>query len=181
MNKLKIFIQIYKTFFIVGILTIGGGIAMLPIIEKEIIEKRKWATDEEVMEAYSLAQSLPGVIAANTAVFLGYKFKKVLGSVAAVLGVISPSIIIIIMISSVLTQLSDYEIIDKAFNGIRVAVLAILVVAVSRMIKNAIKDYYTLTIAIVSFLLVTGSVVSPIIVIVVSAVLGILIYHRRLK
>jgi chromate transporter len=177
----KQLLEIYKAFFMVGLLTIGGGIAMLPIIEKEIIERKKWATNDEVLEGYSLAQSLPGVIAANTSAFLGYKLKRVMGAIVATLGVITPSIVIIIIVASVFTQVNDYQVVQDAFKGIRVAVLALLANAIVRMFRNSIIDYYTLTIAGISFVLVMGSFVSPILVILASAIAGILIYYRKEK
>ncbi|TCT14616.1 chromate transporter [Natranaerovirga pectinivora] len=180
-NDVKKLFEIYKSFFIVGLLTIGGGIAMLPIIEKELIEKKKWCTDDEILESYSVAQSLPGVIASNTAVFVGHKLKGILGSIFAVLGVISPSIIIILIVATVFTRLNDYIIVQNAFKGIRAAVLALLVTAIYRMIKNAIVDYYTIIIAGISFVLVMGSFVSPMLIIVAASLVGILIYYRRIK
>ncbi|MFP4698208.1 MAG: chromate transporter [Eubacteriales bacterium] len=173
------FLDIYKSFFIVGLLTIGGGIAMLPIIEKEIIDKKKWADASEVLEAYSLAQSIPGVIASNTAAFLGYRLKGIVGAIVATLGVITPSVLIIIAIAAVFSQVAEYKIVENAFKGFRVAVLALLLNAIVRMVKEAIIDYYTVGIAIISFVLVMGSFISPILVIIGAAFVGILIYYRK--
>lgn len=173
--------KIYTSFFWVGLLTIGGGIAMLPIIQKELIEKRKWLKDEEILEAYSLAQSIPGVIASNTAVLVGYRLAGVLGAIVALLGVISPSIMIILFIGLVFTKVNEYPVVQKAFKGIRVAVLALLCMSVIRMIKESLIDIFTGLLAMLSFILVIVSIVSPIYILLASALLGILIYYRREK
>lgn len=181
MKNFRKLLDIYYTFFKVGLFTIGGGFVMLPILEKEIIEKKKWIKHEEVIESYSLAQSLPGVIAANTSAFIGFKLQGILGAVFAVLGVITPSIIIIITIASVFTKIENLVIIQNAFKGVRVAVIAILIDAVMRMIKKSIIDKYTLIIAIIAFILCVTNLISPVWVIIISGIIGILIYSRRIS
>lgn len=179
MNKSSNWLQLYVAFFKVGLLTIGGGYAMLPIIERELVQDKKWMTMEEILESYSVAQSLPGVIASNTAVFVGYRLAGFWGAVISVLGVITPSILIILGIAAVFTQIENLEIVQKAFKGIRIAVLALLCLSMVRMLKASIVDWVTLVIAIAGFLFVMFFGGSPIIVIIASGVLGALFFRKR--
>ena len=124
MKHIKELWKLYTAFFKIGILTFGGGYAMLPMIEREVVTKNKWATMEEVMDYFAISQCTPGVIAVNSATFIGYKNKGVLGGIVATLGVITPSIIIISIIASVLQTFYDNKYVKSAFQGIGVAVCA---------------------------------------------------------
>jgi len=166
--------QIFVAFFKVGLLTIGGGFAMLPILEAEVSDRKKWLSIDEVLECYSLSQSVPGVIAANTAAFAGYKMGGILGAVSAVLGVISPSILIIIIVAQLYADFINNPYILKAFNGIRVVVLALLFKTFVSMVKKAIHGPFTAVIASFSFLLVLLADISPVLIIGISAIIGIL-------
>ena len=181
MKKIEELLKYYIAFFRIGLLTIGGGYAMLPMLEKEVVEKNKWSTDEEVMDSYALAQSIPGIIAVNTAAFLGTKWNGFLGAVFAVLGIISPSIIIILIISTFFMRMQNIEAVVSAFKGIRIAVLALLIMSLIKMIKKSIKDWYGILLAILSFVFVVFIDVSPIIVIIAAALVSILIYYRKEK
>lgn len=179
---LKEILQYYIVFFKIGLLTIGGGYAMLPMIEKkEIVEKHKWSTDEEVMNSYALAQSIPGVIAVNTATLLGIRLKGFWGAVAASLGVISPSLIIITIIAIFFNKFREVSEVANAFRGIRIAVLALLILSVYKMIKKIVHDIWGILLAILSFICVMIVGISPVWVIIGATVLSITIYYRKEK
>lgn len=170
---MKILWQLFSAFFRIGAFTFGGGYAMLSLIQKEIVENKKWATDEEILDYYAVAQCTPGVIAVNTATFIGYKKRGVAGAIAATLGVVLPSLIIISIIASVLQNFMQYQIVNHIFGGIRVAVAVLIVNAVITMGKKAIADKFCLVLAVISFLvsLIFPSV-SPVFIVLAAALLG---------
>lgn len=171
---MKILLDLFCAFFRIGAFTFGGGYAMLSLIQKEIVENKKWASDEEVLDYYAVAQCTPGVIAVNTATFVGYKQKGVLGAIAATCGVVFPSLIIIIIIASVLQNFMQYTIVQHIFGGIRVAVAVLIVNAVYTMGKKAVKDKLCILIAILSFLVsVIFPSVSPVFIVICAALLGL--------
>jgi len=165
---------LYKTFFTINILTFGGGYAMLPMLEKEIVNNKKWATMDEISDYYAVSQCTPGVIAVNVATFIGYKQKKVLGGIIATLGAITPSIIIVLLLSGILEQILGYQIVKSAFSGIAVAVCALLVQVLSKLGKSGIKDVYTVIVAIISAIVSIAFKLSPIIIVLVTGVVTVL-------
>lgn len=176
---MKKYFQYYKAFFKIGLFTIGGGYAMLPSIEKEIIEGKKWATEEDVMNSYALAQSIPGIIAVNTAVLLGYKIDGYKAAIAFCLGVISPSVIIILLIANIYDKISDNVYVANAFKGIRIAVVALLLSTLVRLFKKSIKDIFGILFAVVAFITIVIFDISPLYVIIIGAVISVLVYYRR--
>lgn len=169
---------LFMTFARIGLFTFGGGYAMLPMLQKEVVEKQGWATENEIMDYFAVGQCTPGVIAVNTATFIGYKQKGILGGIAATLGVIFPSIVIITIIASILSNFNDYPIVQSAFAGIRIVVAALVLNVVVKMYKTAVVDKIGIFIFIVSFILGLVLSISPIIYIIAAAVLGIL-YQKR--
>jgi len=165
---------LYKTFFKINILTFGGGYAMLPMLEKEVVNNKKWTTMEEISDYYAVSQCTPGVIAVNIATFIGYKQKKVLGGIIATLGAITPSIIIVLLLSGILEQILGYQIVKSAFSGIAVAVCALLVQALTKLIKSGIKDVYTAIVAIVSATVSILFKLSPMLIVLVTGVVTVL-------
>jgi len=151
---------------------------MLPIIQREVVEKRGWASDEEVIDYYAIGQSTPGIIAVNTATFIGYKKKGLIGAIFATLGMISPSLVIITIIASSFMHFKDNQTVQHAFAGIRVAVVALVVNAVVRMWKKSVKDLVGIILFILAFLVIAFTRISPIIIIFVSAATGILLSYR---
>ena len=127
---MKVLVQLYWAWFKMGLFTFGGGYAMLPMIQQEVIEKYKWATEDEIMEYYAIGQCTPGIIAVNTATFVGYYQKGVLGAIAATLGVISPSFIIIGIIASLISNFAEIEVVQHALKGINVAVCVLMFTAI---------------------------------------------------
>ena len=131
---MKELFDLFITFAKMGAITIGGGYAMLPIIQKEVVEKKKWATNDEVVDYYAVGQCTPGVIAVNTATFIGYKLRGITGGIAATLGVVFPSLVIIMVIAAVLNNFADFEIVKHAFGGIRVAVVALIISSIINLL-----------------------------------------------
>ena len=167
-------LDLFLTFFRIGAFTFGGGYAMLSLIQKEVVENKKWATDEEVLDYYAVAQCTPGVIAVNTATFIGYKQKGVFGAAIATFGVVAPSLIIITIIASVLQNFMQLELVQHIFGGIRVVVAVLVANAVITMGKKAIVDKFCMAIAVGSFLVsVLFPAVSPVFIVLATALLGI--------
>ncbi|HZK56910.1 MAG TPA: chromate transporter [Clostridia bacterium] len=165
--------ELFTMFFRIGAFTFGGGFAMLPIIQKEIVEVKGWSTDEEVIDYFAIGQCTPGVIAVNTATFIGYKRKGIIGGIVATAGIILPSLIIITVITTFFKQFQHNRIVQYAFGGIRVGVVALIANTVLRMFKQVVKNRVCIAIFIVAFIFVAFTDFSPIIVIVAAALLGI--------
>lgn len=179
MDKKAGFFELYYTFFKIGLLTFGGGYSMLPIIEKEAIDTKHWFSHEEMVNSFAVAQSIPGIIAVNTAALLGYKINKIIGAIATCLGVISPSIIIILLISKGYESFADNPYISKSLNGIRVAVLALLISTLISLIKKSIKDYWGAILALSAFIAISFLEISPVYVILLGIIASGLIYYKR--
>jgi len=168
-----ILLDMFFTFAKVGVMTFGGGYAMLPILQREVVEKKGWATEEELMDYFAIGQCTPGIIAVNTATFIGQKNKGILGGIFATLGVVFPSLIIISLLAGVIETFSHIAIVQHALAGIRVCVCVLIFNAVLGLYKKAVVDLPTLLL----FLAVTvGSYftpLSPVVFVVLAAVLGI--------
>lgn len=167
-------LKLFLVFCRIGAFTFGGGYAMLPIIQREVVDKYKWATDEEVIDYYAIGQCTPGIIAVNTATFIGYKRKGIIGAIVATAGIVFPSVIIITAIAAYLINIQDYAVVGHAFGGIRVAVTALILNTVIKLTKTSVKDWLGIILFIASFFAVTFLRISPIIVIVISISLGII-------
>lgn len=172
---MNILLDMFVTFAKVGVMTFGGGYAMLPILQREVVENKKWATEEELMDYFAIGQCTPGVIAVNTATFIGKKNKGNLGGIIATLGVAFPSIIIISLLASVIEAFSHVSWVQNAFGGIRVCVCVLIFNAVVKLYKKAVVDKITLLI----FLLVAfGSCftsLSPIVFVILAAACAIIL------
>ena len=148
---MKEIFELFLIFAKIGAFTFGGGYAMLPMIKRELVENRGYATEEEILDYYAIGQLTPGVIAVNVATFVGYKRKGVLGGIMATLGVVAPSVIIITLIAALITNFQDIAIVSSALSGIRLAVIAMIVKILTGVAKKGIIDIVTLIIAIVTF------------------------------
>lgn len=164
---------LFTTFSRIGLFTFGGGYAMLPMLQKEIVERHHWASENEIMDYFAVGQCTPGVIAVNTATFIGYKQKGILGGIAATIGVIFPSLIIITLIASILSNFSDYPMVQHAFAGIRIVVAALVLNVVIKMYKSAVSDWLGICIFLITLILGLVLSFSPVIYIIISALLGI--------
>ena len=169
------YLDLFLTFARVGVMTFGGGYAMLPILEREVVDGKGWATSEELMDYYAVGQCTPGVIAVNTATFIGQKQAGNLGGIVATLGIVFPSLVIITAIAGVLTNFSHLAVVQNAFAGIRVCVCVLVFNAVVKLWKNAVVDKWSLLLFLAVFLLSLLLDVSPVIFVIVTALSGILL------
>ena len=169
---MKELFDLFWTFCKIGALTFGGGYAMLPLIQREIVENKKWSTEKEILDYYAVGQCTPGVIAVNTSTFIGYKLRGIIGGIVATLGVIFPSIVIILIIATFLQNFADLAIVQSAFAGIRVAVVALIITTVVKLIKSSIKDYLGVIIAIIAFVISAFIGLSPVYVVIAAALTG---------
>lgn len=177
---MNIYWEIFLVFFKIGAFTFGGGYAMLPLIQNAVVDKKKWLNDEEFIDMLAIAQSLPGPIALNTAVFVGNKRKGVKGSIFSSLGIILPSFIIILLLVLVFTQFRENSSVEAVFKGIRPAVVALIFAPLLRMSKNANITWKTIWIPIIVAVIVGILHVSPILIILAAIILGLL-YQRVVK
>lgn len=171
---MKELFQIYLCFMKIGAFLFGGGYSMLPLLIRELSETRNWATEDELMDYFAVAQCTPGVIAINTATFVGYKRQKVPGSIAATLGIVTVPVIVIVLIASVLKRFWGSPVVAHAFNGIRVAVAALIASSVIKLGKKSIYSWLTALLCVCSFAAIAFMHVSPVIVVIAVALAGIL-------
>ena len=170
---MKELLDIFTASFKVGLMTFGGGYAMLPILQREVVETRKWVTEEEVLDYYAIGQCLPGIIMVNTMIFIGQKRRGTLGGIAAALGTVCPALIIITIIAAVLSGFAEAPVVKSAFAGIRVCVCVLIFNAVMKLWKSSVIDWKCLVIFI---LVAFGSLftdITPVLFVVASAVVGI--------
>ena len=173
---MPLLLDLFCAFFRIGLFTFGGGYAMLPLLQREIVEKKKWATEEEMLDYFAVGQCTPGVIAVNTATFVGFKEKKLSGAIFATLGVVSPSLVIITVIAALLSNFAHIAAVQNAFAGIRVAVCVLILNSIVKLWKKSVVDKLTLGVFLAVFISsVLLSHVSPVVFIVAAAVLGIVV------
>lgn len=170
----------FKTFFKIGAFTLGGGYAMIPIIESEIVEKRKWITKDEFVDLIAIAQSCPGVFAINLSTFIGYKIKRVPGAICTTLATALPSFIIIMLIALFFHSFQDNPVVESIFKGIRPAVVALIAVPTWNMALNAKVSWTNCWIPILSTLLIWAMGVNPIFIILAAGIGGFL-YGQFIK
>ncbi len=177
--QLRQLLEIIWTFMKIGTLTFGGGYSMLPMLHRETVENQHWLDENKLADYFALSQCLPGLIAVNMAVLIGYQQKKTAGAVAAIFGVIFPSFVVILIIAMLLSNYIHIAAVASAFAGIRVAVASLVIYSVYGMFKKGVKDWFTFAIFVVALLLMLLFDVSPILVIIGAAVVGILIGQKR--
>lgn len=171
----KLLGQLFLSFAKIGVMTFGGGLAMLPMLERELVEDRDWVTHDEILDYYAVGQCTPGIIAVNTATFVGYKKAKALGAVIATLGMVFPSVVIITVIAAVLSNFADIPAVQHAFSGIRIAVCALISSAVIKLAKSNVKSVAQIVIAVAAFIIIAVFGASPVVVVVGAAVAGLLL------
>lgn len=177
----KSFWNIYKTFFKVGTLLLGGGYVILPLLQSELVDKKSWATNEELCEYYALGQSVPGIIAANMSIFVGYRLLGQRGAFAAAAGIISPAFMAIVLIAKILQELVTFPIVQDVLWGVGIAVILLVFLAVKEMWNKSVIDKFSLSIFLSAFILSAFLKVSPIIIIIASAILGIIYKTKFFK
>ena len=173
--------DLFLTFARIGGFTFGGGYAMLPMLQKEVVEARHWATEDELMDYYAIGQCTPGIIAVNTATFIGYKQRGILGGIAATLGVIAPSMVIITVIAAFIKGFADIPAVAHAFAGIRACVCVLIFNAVTKLLKKSVVDKWTAGIFI---LVLAGGIfldLSPVWFVVLAAAAGIILKNLEVK
>lgn len=171
LQRKSIYWELFLTFVRVGSFTLGGGYAMIPLIQKEVVEKKKWMNETDFIDMLAMAQSAPGVIAINTSIFIGYKLKGLKGSIVASLGTILPSFTIILLIAMIFTNFRENTVVERIFKSIRPAVVALIAAPLYKMAKSAGVTWKNIFIPIVAVFLIVWGNVSPI-WIVVAAILG---------
>ena len=137
---MNFYVDLFLTFAKVGVCTFGGGYAMLPILQREVVEKKHWVTDEAITDYYALGQCTPGIIAVNTSVFIGHQLRKIPGGIVAALGVVFPSFVVITIIAAFLTNFAEIPVVQHALAGINAAVVAMIAVSVLKLGKSTVKD-----------------------------------------
>lgn len=174
MGKIKNSLDLFWSFFKIGGLTFGGGLTMLPMLEHELVQKRKWVTEEELLDCYAIGQCTPGIIAVNTATFVGYKREKLCGGIFATLGMIFPSVLIISVIAMFLQNFMDNVWFSHALMGVRGVVCALLINTVINLCKKSIKNLFSSLIFIAVLLLGFFTKVPLIVLVLASAAIGII-------
>ena len=152
---------------------------MLPMLEKEIIEKKKWATNEEVLDYFAIGQITPGVIAVNTATFIGYRLKGILGGIIATLGVVSPSVIIITIIAGILSNFAEIPVVQHGLAGVRIAVCVLMISSILKLLKGSVKDVIGAVIFVSSFIMAYFTGVSTVVLVIAYAVIGVVVSHLK--
>jgi len=171
--------DIFKTFFKIGAFTLGGGYAMLPIIQKEVVDNKKWLKDDEFMDSIAVTNSLPGPLAINSATFVGYKTAGIPGAVVAALGAVLPSFMIILVIAIFFGNFADNAVVEQIFAGVRPAVVALIVYALVNLTKSVGINKINMIIAITALILILVANMHPILVIIMAGLAGLLIFNRK--
>ncbi|MBQ8264768.1 MAG: chromate transporter [Oscillospiraceae bacterium] len=178
---MKKYLELFLTFARVGVLTFGGGYAMLPILQREVVENKGWATEEELTDYYAIGQCTPGVIAVNTATFIGKKICGIAGSIAATIGMVFPSLVIITVIAALISNFADIPAVVHVFSGIRVCVCVLILNAVVKLWKKTVVDKITFCIFICVFGLSVFLDISPVFFVVLAGLAGVIIKGLGVK
>ncbi len=169
---MKELVELFWLFAQIGACTFGGGYAMLPILQRELVEKRGWVEEDELMDYYAIGQCTPGIIAINTATFIGYKRKKLIGGITATLGFVFPSLIIITLIAAFMRNFASLGIVSRAFSGIRICVCALITDAVIKLYKKAVVDKLSVVIFLVVLLLALFTEIPSAAIVIAAGAVG---------
>ncbi len=175
----KTLYQIFKTFFKVGTLLLGGGYVILPLLQSELVDKKQWIDDDELCEYYALGQSVPGIIAANTAIFVGYKLRKTAGAITATLGIVMPAFISIILIAKILEEVVKMKFIQSIFWGVGIGVVLLIYLAVKEMWRKSVVDQFTCWIFFITFILSACFKAPPAALIILAIFIGIWLQYQK--
>lgn len=176
MQKLKTLFSVYWTFFKIGSMSFGGGLAMMPMLERELCEKRHWITEQDLIDYYAIGQSTPGIVAVNVSTFAGYKKAGVFGGIFGTLGMITPSLIIITLLATLINSFSDQPIVKKALDGVNVAVAALMTKIILNFTKKTIKNIFCFFLMAISFSLVYFFNVPSFYIILGSILIGVVMH-----
>ena len=180
-NKIKDFLELYLAFVKIGTFTFGGGLAMMPIMQRELMEKRGWVTEEELIDYFAIGQSTPGIIAVNVATFVGYKRLGWFGGIIGTLGVVTPSWVIIMLLAGAINSVDKYPLAQKALHGINVAVAALLTSVIVKFAKKTIKNVWNAVFMLLAFVLIYFFKVQSVWIIIASLITGSLLTLYRQK
>lgn len=180
-DKINNLLNLYFSFAKIGTFTIGGGLAMMPMMQAELIEKRKWITDEELIDYYAVGQSTPGIVAVNVATFVGYKQMGIIGGIFATLGMVTPSLVIIMILAGLINSINDFPVVKKALKGINVAVAALLTSTIINFMKKTIKKFTNAIFMLISFLLVFVLKLPSFWIILFALLIGIVLTYKEKK
>ena len=175
--NLELYWQLFSSWFKIGLFTFGGGYAMLPLIEKEVVERRGWPAQEEIIDIFALSQSLPGAIAINSAIFLGYRLGRVGGAVVSAVGVVLPSMLVILGIAVFFTTLKGNAAVMAAFTGFRAAVAGLITAAAVRIARSSIRNLAAVILAALSLGISLFTEIHAAWVILFGAMAGIIIFY----
>lgn len=178
---MKELFNLFYVFARIGAFTFGGGYAMLPMIQKEVVETKKWASDEEIMNYYAVGQCTPGVIAVNTATFIGHKLRGIPGAIFATLGVIFPSVVIITIIAAFISNFTHIEAVQHALAGINVVVSVLVLNAVIGLWKKGVKKIFGIVLFALAFAVAIFTDLSPVYTVVAAIICGILYGKKTSK
>lgn len=173
LKKIKLLFSVFGVFFKIGAFTFGGGYAMIPLIQKETVEKKKWVTDNDILDIVAIAESTPGPIAVNAATFVGFKLAGFWGALCATFGIVIPSFVAILIFSFLFKKFHDIKILQYAFGGIRAGVLALLIKALISMYRQAPKSLFAYIIMALTFILTTVFNINLIYIIIGCAITGV--------
>jgi chromate transporter len=176
---LKIYLDIFFTFLKIGVSTFGGGYAMIPVLERELIKGKGWTSMDEVMDYYTIAQVTPGIIAINVSTFVGYKLKGFIGGIIATAGFMIPGVLLMILISAFIRRFADYPAVQHAFAGIRVAVGALILDTVIKLFKGVFRDIKGTAIFAAALVLSAALSVSPVYIVTGAGLAGFFLYPRK--
>ena len=180
-EQLKEYVELLLTFLKMGCITFGGGYAMIPVVERELIKKKGWITMEEVMDYYTIAQITPGIIAVNLSTFIGCKQKGLLGGIIATLGFVFPGVALVILASFFIRNIEEHPVAVHAFTGIRIAVGALILDTVIKMAKGVFKDAAAIVIYLIAFALSFIWGISPMIIVLGSGIAGFFVYRSVIE
>lgn len=173
-NKIKLF-DIFYAFLKIGIVLVGGGYVILPLLNSEIVEKKKWMSYDEILDKFCISQCLPGIIVANTALFVGYKLRGVAGAIAAIVGVTISAFVIIISLANILSIIFHNKVVNNIFDYVNLSVIVLILVTLKDMFPKCIVDKTTLFLFLVCMYLILGLKISPFLVIFTGIILGFII------
>lgn len=172
--------NLFSLFFKIGLQLVGGGYVIIPLLKHSMVDQKKWISEKELLDNYSISQCLPGLLAANIAILVGYKKRSYLGAIAALSGIIMPSFLIILLIASLLITQSESTLLQNAFWGVRMSVLVLIFLATKELLITGIKSKFAIFLYLAILLIMVVSNVSPVLLIIVSGIIGLL-YKKYVK
>lgn len=171
--------QIFKTFFKVGTLLLGGGYVILPLLQSELVDRKKWIDDNDLCEYYALGQSIPGIIAANVSIFVGYKLKRTAGALAAIMGIVTPAFVSIIILAKILEEVIKLKFVQSIFWGVGIGVLILIFLAVKEIWRKSVVDKFTCWIFFITFIFSAGFKAPPSVLVILAIVIGLWLPFAR--